>query len=136
MDSQAKMKTPKCKLLPAAAVFARKVVRSIRFDGEKLVIDIQGEGFQFARVVFIRPVGFRVLEERELCEYWEKYHEGNGWLYEVEEGGWLELEATRPYFNAPSYFPGLREFLLVDDTCISVFCTTPPQVQNVGADPS
>ena len=96
---------------------------------------IQGDDFAFARVAFAQPVGFRVLDERDLCEFWEHYHEGHGWLYEVEEGGWLELETARSLFNSPSVFPGLREFLIVDDQCISVLTVHPPEIEVLGSDP-
>ena len=77
----------------------------------------------------------RLLDERDLCEFWNTYSEQNGWLYEVEEGGWLELETRRSLFNAPGFHPGLREYLLVDDKCISVFSVQPPEILDFGADP-
>jgi hypothetical protein len=86
-------------------------------------------------VVFRRPAGFRVLDERDLCEFWDNYHTGNGWLYEVHEGGWQELESHRQYFNSPSFFTGLREFLVVCDTCVSVLGVEPPEIIDLGADP-
>ena len=103
------MRSPKCKIFPPSARYAKKVVRSLRYDGETLVIDIQGEGFSFARVTFQHVIGFRVLDERDLCEFWNTYSERVGWLYLVEEGGWLELESQRKLFNSPSCFSGLRE---------------------------
>ena len=65
---------------------------SLHFDGGTLVIDIQDGGFGYARLVFGSPVWFRVLDERHLCDLWPAYSEPNGWLWEVQEGGWLELE--------------------------------------------
>jgi hypothetical protein len=129
------MKPPKCKPFPPASRYKRKVIRSLRYDGETLVVEIQGEAFAFARVLFQGIAGFRVLDERDLCEFWDSYHEGKGWLYEVEEGGWLELESARPLFNSAAIFPGLREYLLVDDKCISVLSDRPPEIQDVGTDP-
>ncbi len=58
-----------------------------------------------------------------------------GWLYEVHEGGWRELESHRRYFNAPEVFPGLREFLVVCDTCVSVLVVEPPEIIDLGEDP-
>jgi hypothetical protein len=54
------MKSPKCKPFPPASRYRRKVVRSLRYDGETLTVEIQGEGFAFAHVVFHRPARFRV----------------------------------------------------------------------------
>jgi hypothetical protein len=76
-----------------------------------------------------------VLDERDLCEFWDDYHTGNGWLYEVQEGGWQELESHRQLFNSPSFCPGLREYLVVCDKCVSVLTTEPPQIIDLGADP-
>src|ERR1700681_3822088 len=98
------MKPPKCKPFLPAARYRRKVIRSLSYDGQTLIIEVQGEDFAFARVVFEQPAGFRVLDERDLCEFWKDYHEGNGWLYEVEDGGWLDLESVRSLFNSPSFF--------------------------------
>jgi hypothetical protein len=129
------MRSPKCKVFPPAMRYKRKVIRSLRYDGKTLVVEIQGEGFAFARVLFERVAGFRMLDERDLCEFWDNYSEDKGWLYEVEEGGWLELESVRALFNSPEVFPGLREYLLVDDKCISVLSDCPPGIEDLGSDP-
>jgi hypothetical protein len=130
------MNPPKCTPFPPSIRYKQVVVRSLRYDCEgTLVIEVQGEGFVFARIVFQRPAGFRVLDERDLCEFWDHYHTGNGWLYEVQEGGWQELESHRPLFNSPSVFTGLREYLVVCDTCVSVLATQPPEIIDLGADP-
>src|SRR5262249_27626318 len=105
------MKPPRCSVFPPSTRYPHKVVRALHYDGEALVLDIQGEAFSFARVIFRDPVGFRVLDERDLCEFWNAYSEPNGWLYEVHEGGWLELERKRELFNSRDFFPGLREYL-------------------------
>jgi hypothetical protein len=70
------MNAPKCKPFPPAERYRRKVVRSLRYDGENLAVEIQGEGFAFARVVFRDPAGFRVLDERDLCEFWTRVPQG------------------------------------------------------------
>jgi hypothetical protein len=128
------MKPPKCVPFPPSTRYKRVAVRSLWYDNDGLAIEVQGEGFVFARVVFRRPAGFRVLDERDLCEFWDHYHAGNGWLYEVEEGGWQELESHRPPFNSPGFFTGLREYLVVCDKCVSVLTVEPPEIINLGAD--
>ena len=65
--------------------YKRKAVRSLHFDGTTLVIDIQGESFSYARIVFEEPVWFRVLDERDLCEFWNTYSEPNGWFWQVAD---------------------------------------------------
>lgn len=128
------MKPPKCTVFQPSTRYREKVVRSVRYDGKVLVIDIQGERFSFARVIFKRVVGFRILEEHNLCEFWPTYSEHFGWLYQVEEGGWLELESTRNCFNevAPRK---LQEYFIVDEECISVLSLEPPEIQDLRANP-
>ncbi len=118
---------PKCSPFPAAAEFQRVYVKSIEYDGT-LAIKLEADETINATVVFQNPVGFRVLDERDLCEFWDDYHEKNGWLYEVEQGGWMDLEKTRPLFNSPDVVPGLREYFLVDEMCISVLTERPPEI--------
>src|SRR5947209_6112494 len=119
------MKPPRCTPYPPSTRYKQVVVRSLWYDGVTLEVEVSGQGFTFVRVVFRKPAGFRVLDERDLCEFWSDYHKGNGWLYEVEQGGWQELESHRQYFNSPACFPGLREFLVVCDTCVSVMTVEP-----------
>jgi len=110
-------------------------VRSLRYDTEELTIEAQGPGFVFVRLVFKYALGFRVLDERDLGEFWKDYHTGNGWLYEVHEGGWLELELQRGRFCSTSMVPELREFLVVCDKCVSVLAVGPPEIVDLGAEP-
>lgn len=130
------MRPPKCTVFPPSTRYQRIVIRSLRYDNEgRLSVEVQGPEFSFASVVFRRPAGFRVLDERDLCEFWDNYHAGNGWLYEVHEGGWQELESHRPLFNSPSFFTGLREFMIVCDQCVSVLAVEPPEIIDHGEDP-
>jgi hypothetical protein len=48
----------------------------------------------------------------------------------------MDLERARPMFNSPGLFRGLREYLLVDDMCISVLSVRPPEIADLGADPA
>ena len=132
------MNSPKCKVFEASLRYKEKIMRALHYDGVSLVIDIQGERkFSFARVTFTQVIGFRVLDEHDLTEFWNNYNEQNGWLYEVMEGGWLELEISRGRFASGVMFEkNLKEYLFVDDDCISVLSTTPPEIENVGIDPT
>ncbi len=129
------MRPPKCEIVTGSAEFQNiyLVTRSIRYDGENLIVDIQGESLIWIRVTFRDPIGFRVLDELDLCEFWDSYHLRNGWLYEVFEGGWRELEMTRKRLVSHSMLPDLKEFLLVDDKCVSVLCVDPPSIESLGA---
>jgi hypothetical protein len=130
------MRPPRCTVFPPSTRYPQVAVRSLRYDNDgRLTVEVQGPGFVFASVAFRRPIGFRVLDERDLCEFWDHYHVGNGWLYEVHEGGWQELESHRPLFNAPLCFPGLREFLIVCDQCVSVMSVEAPEIIDHGTAP-
>ena len=138
MNTPMQQQTPQpvCVAVPEAKRYARIAVRAIAFDGSTLTLDIQGEGFSYARLVFRDVVGFRVLDERDLTEFWNTYSEPNGWLWEVRSGGWHDLERIRATFNPGEFVDGLREFFVVDDKCVSVLCRTPPELIELGADPA
>ncbi|MFE3443479.1 hypothetical protein ACFXNW_10640 [Nocardia sp. NPDC059180] len=125
---------PQCRLVVESARYSSKVVRDLRYDGD-LTLEIQGSGFAYARVVFRRPLGFRVMDEGDLTEYWNTYSEPNGWLWEVSGGGWLELERRRPSFWR-GQDGALREYLVVDETCVNVLCWEPPEIIDLGTDPT
>ncbi|WP_336083546.1 hypothetical protein [Nocardia sp. SSK8] len=124
---------PHCRLVPESQRYRRKVVRDLRYDGETLTVAIQGLGFSYAKVVFRDPSGFRVLDELDLREFWSTYSEPNGWLWEVVRGGWHDLERTRPSYWCED--GALREYLLIDDKCVSVLCADPPEIIDLGTDP-
>ncbi|BDU08023.1 hypothetical protein FMUBM48_42860 [Nocardia cyriacigeorgica] len=125
---------PDCRLVADSARYSRKVVRDLRFDGD-LTIAIQGTGFSYAHVVFRQPVGFRVMDEMDITEYWNTYSEPHGWLWEVVSGGWLDLERRRPTFWR-AHEDGIREFFLVDDQCVNVLCWDTPEIIDLGTDPT
>lgn len=125
---------PQCRLVAESARYSRKVVRDLHYDGD-LTIAIQGAGLSYAQVVFRRPVGFRVMDEQDLTEYWNTYSEPNGWLWEVMGGGWLDLERRRPSFWRAQE-GGIREFFLVDESCLNVLCWDPPEIIDLGTDPT
>ena len=127
--------TPECRLVPESSRYARKVVRDLTYRNGDLTIAVQGPGFSFAHVVFRDVMGFRVLDERDLIEYWNTYSEPHGWLWEVERGGWLELERERPTFWRGGQ-DDIREYFLVDDRCVNVLTWAPPEIIDLGTDPT
>jgi hypothetical protein len=123
---------PECVLAPESSGYASKSIRSIRFANGDLVIDIEGEPFGRSQVTFRGALGFRVLDERELTEFWNTYSQPQGWLWEVKRGGWLDLETMRPNLNLLQ-FPA-REFFVVDEFCVSVWSPEPPEFSELGSD--
>ena len=127
--------TPRCKPFEPVARYKKVAMRSLHYDGQSLVIELQSDGFAFVRLVFSEPQGFRVLDELDLCEFWDDYHERNGWFYEVMQGGWLELESKRTTFVSGTMPPPPIEYLLVGDKCISIFARKPPEIEHLGTNP-
>lgn len=71
--------------------------------------------------------GFRVLREGDLLEYWGPGRP-EGWLWEVEAGGWRDSESQRSGFVSGDT-KGIREFLVAGDVdCISVLSSSLPEL--------
>lgn len=82
------------------------------------------------KVHFDECIGFRVLDELDLTEFWSECSLKVGWLFEVNEGGWKDLESSRPSFYR-GRLPRAREFMLVGtDACVSVIAKASPEVIN------
>jgi len=73
--------------------------------------------------------GFRVLDEGDLCEFWSDCRP-SGWLWEIEKGGWFDLESIRPGFLSGAQSKGLiKEYLITGiNDCISVITGAEPEI--------
>ena len=73
--------------------------------------------------------GFRVLDEGDLCEFWSD-DRPSGWLWEIEKGGWFDLESIRAGFLSNAQSKGeLKEYLIVGiNDCISVITGVEPEI--------
>jgi hypothetical protein len=79
---------------------------------------------------FAHTRGFRVLDESDLLEFWNKDTRPKGWLWEIEEGGWIDLEKTREGFLLGTQPHTQREFLIVGlNECVSVIGSNAPTIQ-------
>lgn len=103
------------------------IVVSISSEGALLdvVVDVHGPTTKRIRVRFEELVGYRVLDERDLPQFWHSAQnqgarQGCG-LYEVTSGGWADdHEAQSPVMAAGAY-PQLREWIVSsEDWCVSV----------------
>ena len=124
-----------CIPIREALRYKEKAIRHITFDAENcLNVYIQGKDFVYAVVKFRDPIGFRVLNERDLGEFWDEYSQKNTWLYEVKSGGWLDLEKKRNTFISNRMVSELKEYFLADEYCISVFSEHNPVIICMGGD--
>ena len=82
------------------------------------------------RVRFDGVVAYRVMDERDLGEYWPACSLPNGWVYSIRSGGWLSQESVRPGSCVGLFYPGVHEYLVAGFTdCVSVLCTSEPRVE-------
>lgn len=68
-----------------------------------------------AVVSFADVEAFRVMDERDLNEYWPTCSTPNGWLFEVQAGGWLTQELERPGSLIGPLNRGLHEYLITGE---------------------
>lgn len=103
------------------------------FDGSELTLRLEASDGVACRLVFHDVIGFRVLDERDLLEFWNTYSQPRGWLWLVQSGGWLDLERSRPQFDAPRYYDSAHEYLVVGDKCVSIITQHLPSITGAGA---
>ena len=79
-------------------------------------------------IIFKNIVGFRVLDEGNLLEFWNPDTRASGWLWEVEKGGWLDLEKLRHGFVEGYHENEYRkEFLVLgQNNCLSIITNSAP----------
>lgn len=79
-------------------------------------------------ITFDAPRGFRILDEGDLLEFWNKETRAKGWLWVVEKGGWFDLEAYREGFVSGAT-AGYSEFLILgENDCVSVITSEEPGI--------
>ncbi len=96
----------------------------------KLAIYVRGMAREpGVAVEFLDVNGFRMLDERDMSNYWPTCSTENGWLFEIFSGGWIsqEDERTGGAFKACNH--RAREFLITGaDDCMTVLCSDTPKV--------
>jgi hypothetical protein len=81
---------------------------------------------------FSSVIGFRVLDERDLLEYWPECSTPNGWVFEIASGGWLSSESKRPGCLIATMSPEAREYFVAGcNSCVSVICLEVPVLREV-----
>ncbi len=80
-------------------------------------------------VQFKNIVGFRVLDEGNLLEFWNPEVRVSGWIWRVKNGGWYDLEKSRKGFVEGYIENDLRnEYLILgEDKCLSVITYSEPE---------
>ena len=80
-------------------------------------------------VIFKNVIGFRLLDEGSLLEFWGKGR-ANGWLWKVKSGGWFDLERSRKGFVEGYIENESREEYLVAgiNDCLNVIALNEPEI--------
>jgi hypothetical protein len=122
------------KSLPTVYAFSRgSVVADLQYTAASgnLVLHVEGMDSDPRVLVEFRDViGFRVLDERDLLEFWPTCSTPNGWLFEISAGGWLSQELARPGSLMSTYGTNAREFLVTgENECVSVIGRDAPVVE-------
>jgi hypothetical protein len=82
-------------------------------------------------VMFEGVVGFRVLREGDLLEFWPGASSRSEWLWEVRSGGWFELERGRSGFVSGE-ISGINEYFVAGAVeCVSVLASAVPKISRV-----
>ena len=103
-------------------------ITKIEYDCHMLTVDAES-GASRIKVVFDSPMGFRVLDEGDLLEFWPTCSADNGWLYEITQGGWLSLETTRDGFLLADRHDVREFFLAGENECVSVLAVERPVIK-------
>lgn len=81
--------------------------------------------------VYVRAeevIGFRVLDEGNLLEFWSPEDRPDGWMWKIKSGGWFELESTRKGFIS-GYDKEYSEYLILGvDDCINIITDIQPNI--------
>jgi hypothetical protein len=79
-------------------------------------------------VRFDEVEAFRVVDELHLLTYWPTCSAPNGWLYRIDQQGWLSEEQQRPGSNL-ALISGVQEYLVAGICeCVSVLSRAAPAV--------
>jgi len=87
---------------------------------------------QTCTVVFEQVVGFRTLDELDLASMWieaERTDLSSSWLFQVDQGGWFDLESTRLDFYTQHEPKRPFEFLVAGyRDCVSILSHAMPRL--------
>ncbi|VTL97334.1 Uncharacterised protein [Pseudomonas aeruginosa] len=73
-----------------------------RLDRDGLRVSLQDRAtLRTWRVEFVEVEGVRQLDAGDLLEFWPVCAAAQGWLYRIEQGGWLDQECRRAGFGRP-----------------------------------
>ena len=91
---------------------------------QTFVLDLN-TGFEFV-IEFSKVIGFRVLDEAYLNEFWPECSISNGWIFEIHSGGWLTQKSNNLLANMN---PKATEYFISGcNNCLNVISNSVPSV--------
>ena len=108
---------------------SRVFLSEVNYDTRRLVVTVTSpEEDKAVSATFPEVIGFRVLDEGDLLEFWPTCAADNGWLFAIHEGGWFDQELARGGFLHDKQ-TGLTEYFIASQNdCISVLAGEAPRV--------
>ncbi len=105
-------------------------ITHFRFEWGELAVTLTSSGDGCVAVVtFIDILGFRLLDEGNLLEYWPECSSENGWLFRILKNGWFDLEQSRSGFLLEKG-KGISEYFIASqNNCLSVLSSEIPMVE-------
>jgi len=83
-------------------------------------------------LIFKNVVGFRVIDEGNLLEFWDERVRVPGWIWKIESGGWFELEKLRNGFLSQHHSISHNEYLIIGiNDCVSVISESEPIIIDI-----
>ncbi|WP_437921454.1 hypothetical protein [Sphingobacterium sp. LRF_L2] len=106
----------------------------VEYDMVTLSVDVlfHEQNEATVNLKFDKIVGFRVLDEGNLLEFWNKQR-AKGWLWEVVENGWFDLEKKREGFILGYYDDhNTKEYIILGiDDCVSIITYSNPVISGI-----
>ena len=127
------MTTAKTAPIEQSLGIATNEIARLEYDESGLMIVLAAESGT-CTIRFTDVEGFRVLDERDLTEFWsDPTYDPSACLYEVVSGGWLEFEKSRPTF-LNEFLGDVQEYLVTSGwECVSVLSRSEPTIETGAA---
>ena len=103
-------------------------VINLSYDLYNLTISLTDSDKNSILVIFQSVIGFRVLDEGDLTEFWRSINSSHGWAFEITAGGWHDHEKLREGYFVSAHNSQAKEYVFLGcDDCVSVISLEEPK---------
>jgi len=122
------MQLPRLQGIEARPLEGSPELLSVNYDLWTLRMSLTFQPNQIVYVDFEEVEGFRVLDEGQLLEFWDKESKDH-WVFEVLSNGWLAAESSRETAPFISEDGRLKEYLVAGcNECVSILAFDHPKI--------